>query len=165
MSDDLQKLAQHYSRGGESLSLAIRGLTREDMFQAPPADQPELGKWTIQQVVIHLADSELVVADRMKRVIADEKPQLAAYDENRWMEHLLCDEQSADDAILQVELTRRQLGRVLAKLPDDAWQRTGQHSERGPLSLRQLVEGEIKHFDHHVKFIHAKRAAMGKEMW
>lgn len=162
---DRGELIEHYARGGEKLSLAIRGLTREDLLQAPPADKPELGRWTIQQVVCHLMDSELVIVDRIKRVIADEDPQLLAYDENRWAEHLTYHEQSAEDAVAIVDLARKQLARVLAKLPESAWSRAGMHSERGKLTLRQLVEIEINHLDHHLKFIHAKRAAMGKEMW
>jgi hypothetical protein len=162
---NLAELVEHYSRGGEKLSLAIRGLTREDLLCPPPSDNPELGKWSIQQVVIHLADCEQVYADRIKRVIAEENATLLAFDENRWANRLAYDAQSSQDAATLVELTRRQLGCVLATLGEGAWQRSGTHSERGKLTLHALVDGAVKHFEHHLKFIHAKRAAMGKEMW
>jgi hypothetical protein len=164
MNKQLHDLIAHYSRGGEQLSLAIRGLTREDLFQAPP-DNPDVGKWTIQQVVLHLMDCELVYADRIKRVIAEDNPSLLAFDENKWAKNLCYDEQLADDAVKLVELTRRQIGRTLTKLPDSAWQRSGMHSESGKKTLLNLIEGANKHLEHHLKFIHAKRAATGKEMW
>ena len=41
----------------------------------------------------------------------------------------------------------------------------GTHTEYGKRTLAQLVEGAVKHLDHHIGFIHKKRAAMGKEMW
>ena len=101
----------------------------------------------------------------MKRVIAEEGAALLAYDENLWAKHLRYEDQSAEDAVALVELSRRQLGRILAKLPNDAFGRTGNHSETGRKTLLDLVAGANKHLDHHLKFIHAKRAAMGKEMW
>src|SRR3954468_20846283 len=64
-----------YEAGGEHLSQAIRGLTREDLLAAPPAGE-NIGKWTIQQVVIHLMDSDLISMDRMKRLISMENPLL-----------------------------------------------------------------------------------------
>jgi hypothetical protein len=62
-------------------------------------------------------------------------------------------------------LTRRQLSAILRALPEAAFDRTGQHSERGRVSLRELARYMVEHLEHHVKFIHAKRAKMGKEMW
>src|SRR6476620_7803282 len=118
MANQHADLIEHYARGGEKLSLAIRGLTRDDMLQNPPADKPELGKWTIQQVVCHLQDSEIVYTDRMKRIIAEESPTLLAYDENKWAANLRYEDQSAEDAVALVEGARRQLGRTLAKLPN-----------------------------------------------
>ena len=165
MSKQLQELVEHYARGGEKLALAIRGLTDEDLLQPPPAERPELGRWSIHQVVIHLSDCEQVYADRVKRVIAEDNATLLAFDENRWAKNLNYEEQLAADAVQLVELTRRQLGRVLAKLPDSAFERIGTHSEAGRKRLADLVEGANRHLDHHLKFIHAKRAAMGKEMW
>jgi hypothetical protein len=159
-------LIDHYESGGEQLSLAIRGLSREDMLTKPAPDAPkEAGKWTIQQVVIHLMDSDLIAADRMKRVIAEDNPQLIGFDENKFVANLFCDEQSAENAVKILDLNRRQFAPVLRKLPESAFARAGTHNERGRVTLLQLLETYTNHLEHHLKFIHAKRAAMGKEMW
>ena len=155
-----QQAIQHYARGGEKLQQSIRGLTDEDLLAVPIP-----GKWSIQQVVIHLADAESAVADRIKRVIAMENPSLLAWDENAFVKNLFYDDQSTDDAVALVTLIRRQLGRVLAKLPAEAWKRAGQHNERGPQTLQQLVEFADKHLDHHLHFINEKREKLGKLMW
>jgi predicted metallo-beta-lactamase superfamily hydrolase len=157
-------LIEHYAHGGEKLALAIRGLTVEDLLAPPPTD-PGVGKWTIQQVVLHLADCEGVHADRIKRVIAEDNPTLLAFDETRWAAALHYAEQSAEDAVNLVELTRRQLAIVLRKLPDSAFQRSGTHNQAGKKTLADLIQTAADHLEHHVKFIHAKRAKMGKEMW
>ena len=70
--------------------------------------------------------------------------------------------QSADDASAMIELTRRQLARVLRALPDSAFQRTGMHSERGKQTLSDLLTMAVTHLEHHLKFIDEKRKALRK---
>ncbi len=139
---------------------SVQGLTREDLLAFPVP-----GTWSIQQIVVHLADSEMVFADRIKRVIAEDNPTLLAFDQNKWFARLHYDEQSAADAATQVELTRRQLARVLKALPDADFNRGGTHSEAGPLTLRQIIEKANWHLDHHLKFLIDKREKLGKLMW
>jgi hypothetical protein len=160
-----RSIVEKYIKQADELLLSIRGLTQEDLQAAPPPSEKNLGKWTIQQVVIHLADSEGVLADRLKRVISEDNPQLLAFDENKWMAAMHYADQSADDAAKQVELIRKQVGIVLTKLPESAFARTGLHSEVGKMTLADLLARACHHLEHHLKFIHAKRAAMGKEMW
>ena len=161
-----RELIEQYANGGEKLSQAVRGLTREDLLWKPPADAPAtLGKWSIQEVVIHLLDSDLIAMDRIKRMLAMENPLLVDYDENLFIQKLLPEEQSAADAVKILELSFKNFGNVLRKLPDAAFERKGNHNERGAMTAGGYIESMIKHMDRHLKFIHAKRAAMGKEMW
>ena len=158
------KLIETFAAGGEQLSMAIRGLTREDLL-AVPAPDANVGKWSIQQVVIHCMDSDLIAVDRIKRMIAEENPSLIGYDENKFVQNLFYNEQDAGVAVQMVDLNRKQFANVLRKLPDAALQRKGTHNERGPLTAGKYIQSTIEHLDHHLKFIHAKRANMGKEMW
>lgn len=160
-----RELIEQYAQGGEKLAMAVRGLTREDMHAVPSSSDPKVGKWSIHQVVIHLLDSDLIAMDRIKRMIAMPNPQIVGYDENLFMQHLLPEEQSAEDAIQILELSFKNFARVLRKLPDEAFTRPGMHNERGKTTAGEYIAFMIKHMDNHLKFIHAKRAAMGKEMW
>jgi len=156
-------LINQYSQGGEELARSIQGLTAGDLQQSPPANAgPELGRWTIQQVVIHLADAEAALADRIRRVIAEDDPVLLAWDETKFAERLMYSEQSAEDAVALVSLTRRQLARVLRKLPEGAFERAGRHSERGRQTLAEILAMAVGHLNHHLKFIKAKREHFGK---
>jgi len=159
-----RSIIEDYARGGETLALAIRGLTPEDLRCVPAADA-NVGRWSIQQVVVHLADSDLIWTGRMKCIIAEENPTIIGYDESLFAANLHYDEQSAEDAIRLFDLNRTQFARVLRKLPDAAFARTGRHNERGRITLGESVKMMVEHLDHHVKFIRAKRAQMGKEMW
>ncbi len=153
-------LIELYAHGGEKLSHAIDGLTQEDLHATPVP-----GKWSTQQVVLHLLDAEAAFADRIKRVIATDNPQLLAWDENKFAAALHYEEQIAADAIMLVDLTRRHIANILRKLPDEAFNRAGQHSERGRQTLRELVNNAVNHLEHHLKFINEKREKLGKLMW
>ena len=154
----------HFASGGEKMRLAVRGLTSEDLLAAPdPASN--IGRWSIQEVILHLSDCEQVYADRMKRIIAEDNPTLQDFDENKWAKSLHYNEQSAEDAIALFDLTRRQMGLLISKLPESAFARTGMHTVAGRQSLGELITKADRHLDHHLSFIHRKRAAMGKEMW
>lgn len=153
-----------YEAGGEHLAMAIRGLTREDLLAPAPAADGA-GKWTIQQVVIHLMDSDLIAADRMKRIIAEENPSLIGFDENKFIANLFYEEQSAQDAVTILSMNRKNTTVILRRLQENAFDRAGMHNERGRQTLADLLITYTNHLEHHVKFIHAKRAAMGKEMW
>jgi len=155
-----QALLHEYAAGPQKLSQAVRGLTADDLQSFPVP-----GTWSIQQVVIHLLDCEAVYADRMKRVIAEDNPTLMGFDQDRWLAALHYDRQPTDDAIKLIELTRQQMANILLALPAEAFARSGTHSEYGTRTLLDLVRGAVQHMEHHMKFIHQKRAAMGKEMW
>ena len=159
-----RELIDKYAAGGEQLSLAIRGLTREDLVAVPAADA-NVGRWSIQQVVVHCMDSDLIATDRIKRMIAEDNPQLIGYDENRFVKNLFYDEQPADQAVQIVDLNRKLFANVLRKLPASVAERKGTHNERGVVTVGKYLQSTVDHLDQHIKFIHAKRANMGKEMW
>lgn len=152
-----RNLIQQYAAGIKKLRPAIAGLNPDDLLAKPGP-----GAWSIQELLIHVVDSDLVAIDRMKRVIAEDNPPLVAFDENRWVERLFPNDQSLDDAITMFEVGRRQMVRIFEKLPDEAFQRTGVHNERGPLTLEQIVQGFAEHLEHHLKFLYDKRQRMGK---
>ena len=163
MASAQSTLIDNYERGADQTAQAVRGLSRDDLHRLPPAGSaPEIGKWSIRQVVIHLADAEAALADRIKRIIAEDDPVLQAWDETRFAERLAYDQQSTDDAATLIALTRRQVARILRTLPDAAFDRTGRHSERGPQTAKEVIGMAVSHMENHLKFIRAKRALFGK---
>ena len=157
-------LIEQYAAAADKVAQAIRNLTPEDL-QCVPDPAANVGKWSIQQVVIHLADAEAAFADRIRRLIAEDDPILYAWDENLFAQRLHYDRQSAPDAAEMIRLSRNQTARILRAIDEAALSRKGRHSERGPVTLAESLEFATTHLDHHVKFIHDKRANMGKEMW
>jgi hypothetical protein len=155
-----RSLIEQYEKGGDDLRMAVRGLRREDLLAYPVP-----GTWSIQEIVIHLMDSDLILADRMKRVIAEDNPALIGFDEGKFVRNLFYNEQSADDAVTIFDLNRQNFSRVLKKLPEAAFNRIGTHNERGLLTLAAMLEMSVKHLKHHLGFIVDKREKLGKLMW
>jgi len=156
MSANLTQMIGDYLDGPRLLREAVRGLRGEQLLARPVA-----GKWSTLEVVCHLADFEPILAVRMKRVIAEDRPQLVGADENRFAAALAYHERNLEEELNLIEQTRSQLARILRTLPVEALQRVGVHSERGPRTLEQLLTGAINHIPHHVHFIHDKRKALG----
>lgn len=150
-------LIDAYSEGPQTLRQALQGLSTSH-FQAKPGP----GDWSIQELVIHVVDSDLVGADRMKRVIAEENPPLLAFDENKWTARLFYEERSLADAVELFDFNRRQMTQILRRLSDADFARVGVHNERGPHTLAQLVATFVNHLEHHLTFLREKRARLGK---
>jgi uncharacterized damage-inducible protein DinB len=149
----------HYIQGADQLQQAIRGLSSADRNAFPVP-----GTWSIQQIVMHMMDSDLIAADRMKRVIAEDRPTLIGYNETLFAQRLPYDELDAEKACDIFALNRRLMGEILKRQPDAAFQRTGLHSETGEITLEYLVKTYAGHLDHHMKFVREKRQLLGKPL-
>jgi hypothetical protein len=152
----LEQLINDYGAGPGAVRAAVAGLTREQLLARPLA-----GKMSTMEVVCHLADFEPIMADRMKRVIAEDNPTLVGADENRFLSALAYHDRDLREELAIIDGTRGQMTRILRKLPAEALQRTGTHTERGPRTLEQLLAGAIQHISHHLTFVQEKRRALG----
>jgi hypothetical protein len=160
MNETNTKLVDSYAAGEARLEEAVRGWTDADLRRLPQESAgPEVGKWSVHQLIIHLQDAELAFADRMRRVIAMDNPALLMWSENAFFTQLKYQEQSTADGIDLIRLTRRQLTRILQNLSDAEFERTGIHNERGPQKLSAIIGFADWHLNHHLGFVAKKRAA------
>ena len=152
----LPAMIDAYLAGTQTLRQAVAGMSPEHARARPVP-----GKWSTLEVVCHLADSDQAWTFRMKRVIAEDRPLLIGYDESRFAQALGYQERDLERELAFLEQTRRQMAQVLRRLPAEAFARTGVHSERGLCTLEQMLQIEIDHLPHHVRFILDKRKALG----
>ena len=152
----LSQLIEAYLEGPVALRKAVAGMSREQVLARPVA-----GKWSTLEVVCHLADFDPILADRMKRIIAEDKPQLLGADEKHFAAALAYHQRDVEEELTIIEKTRSQMARILRTLPADALNRVGVHNERGPISLERMLTITTSHIPHHVKFIQEKRQALG----
>lgn len=154
-----RRLVDEYAAGAALPARAIAGLTREDLNAHPVP-----GTWSIQEIVLHLMDSDLIGADRMKRVAAEERPLLIGYNETLFTRHLGYDRLDPALACDVFDKNRRITAAMLRNLPDAAFARTGVHNEKGLVTLEGLVKGYVDHLNHHLRFLYDKRRLLGKPL-
>src|SRR5688500_14371555 len=93
------------------------------------------GKWSVQQVIRHLADSELVYGYRVRLIVAAEQPAIPGYDQDEWARRLGYHDGTLAEAIDDVSAMRAMNLRWLRARPDEELARMGMHSERGEESV------------------------------
>jgi uncharacterized damage-inducible protein DinB len=148
---------EQYAAGALQPAQAIAGLSHEQLNAFPVP-----GTWSIQQIVVHLMDSDLIGADRMKRVAAeDHPPTLIGYDESAFIRNLSPGELDPQLACEVFARNRHITAEILKRLPDEAFRRTGNHNEHGVMTLEELVANYVEHLHHHLKFIEQKRKLLG----
>ena len=102
------EMVDAYLAGVGAVRKAVAGLSREQLLARPVA-----GKWSTLETVCHLADFEPILADRMKRVIALDEPDLLPGDPGLFAARLAYDRRDVDEELAFLELTRRQMARIL----------------------------------------------------
>jgi uncharacterized damage-inducible protein DinB len=144
-----------YAAGPATLRAAVRDLTAEQLRARPIS-----GQWSTLEVVCHLADAEALFAERMKRVLCENRPALLYSDPTNQPSVLVYHERDLDEELRLIELLRAQMTRILRTQPESAWQRVGVHSKEGERTLEQLLRKGVEHLQHHVAFIDAKRRVL-----
>ena len=152
----LSQMIEAYLAGPIALRKTVAGMSREQVLARPIP-----GKWSTLEVVCHLADFDPIMADRMKRIIAEDKPQLLGADEKHFAAALVYHERDLEEELTIIERTRSQMARILRTLKPEAFQRVGVHNERGPLTLEKMLTLSGNHIPHHLSFIVEKRLALG----
>jgi uncharacterized damage-inducible protein DinB len=154
-----RNVIERYAKGAGSLRSAIAGLTKAELTAFPVA-----GTWSLQQIVFHMYDSELIASDRLKRIIAMENPLLMGYDETLFANRLFYNDLDAQAACSVVEQNRLLTAEIFRRLPDEAFARTGIHNERGKITLADYLKSTCDHLDHHLGFVRKKRELLGKPL-
>ena len=97
------------------------------------------GKWSIVQVLQHLADSDLVWGWRMRLILAQDRPTLTGYDQDLWADRLHYADADPAEALETLHVLRRgNLALIERATPGDL-ERVGVHSERGEESAGYLI--------------------------
>ena len=153
LAEDLER----FRRGAEVLATVLTGAAGEEVDFVPSP-----GKWSIRQIMAHLADGELVGAFRLRLVIAEDNPTLTAFDQDAWTRNLDYARRKPTQSLDTFRRLRAENYELLKELPESAFDRVGLHTEDGPMTLRRLLEGYADHAESHARQLQTIRAEYKK---
>lgn len=124
----------------ERLRTALEGADVAALINQPRADD-----WSAFQVLCHVRDATLTYATRFRWIVFDHDPFMPDYDENNWVN--ACQDTPADiPAMLdEIACSRRDLIRVLGRMPEAGWRRTGRHEVAGSIVLEDYARHQVAH--------------------
>jgi len=111
------------------------------------------GKWSIVEVLQHMADSELVWGYRLRMVLGQERPTLTGYDQDQWAARLRYDLSDPATAVAEFGVLRAANLRLLARATESDLTRVGVHAERGEESVAHMIRLYAGHDRLHLRQI------------
>jgi DinB superfamily len=149
---EIADLLERFRRGPELLAVATTGAA------GPELDFKPENKWSVRQIVCHLADAETAAAMRLRQLIAEDHPTLVAWDQNAWAVKLDYEKRRISEALEMFRVVRHSNFDVIKDLSEEAFARTGTHTRRGEMSLLDFTRLCAEHVENHVKQIAEARA-------
>ena len=151
---ELAELLERFRRGAELLAVVTTGAAGPELDFAPAE-----GKWGVRMIVCHLADCEAVNVMRFRQMIAEDNPTLVPFDQNKWAANLDYKRRKISQPIETFRRLRGENYELLKEQPEEVFARTGNHLERGKITVLDLLRLHAMHVEKHVQQIQAVRAA------
>ena len=111
---------------------------------------PATGEWSAADVLEHILAADAVIAPRVFNLLVRPGLRLPAFDERRWGEVIRRARQGVPDQLDLFTARRMQLVGVLRSLHPDEWLITGEHEEKGTVTIEQCVASLLQHESGHV---------------
>jgi len=118
----------------KKLAAWIRGLSGKQLTRKPAP-----GKWSIAEILAHLADTEIVVAWRLRHILGSNGATIQSYDQNVWAETFDYVHRDSQDSLEFFRVMRARNLTLLQGLPKKLWENYGVHQERGKESVVRIV--------------------------
>jgi hypothetical protein len=126
------------------LKKLTRGLTPKQLKW-----KPEPNKWSIAEILAHLADAEIVGSWRMRSLIGADGVTLQPFDQDIWASVFTYAQRDAKHSLEVFRVLRENNLMMLKALPREAWDRHGMHIERGKETLAHVVRMFAGHDTNH----------------
>jgi hypothetical protein len=130
------------------------------------ARRPEPGKWSIAEILAHLADAELVLSWRLRQIITQNGVAIQAFDQDVWADTFQYARRDHKQSFATFRTLRENNVAILKSLPKEKWENYGMHSERGKETishlLRMIAGHDLNHLRQIETLLRPKPAALKK---
>lgn len=161
---DYQSRLRAYTDGQESI--AMQGETPRllaELVEGVPLEKlsarPAPAKWSVSEILAHLAEDELTTSWRYRQMIESPGIALPGFDQDLWARLGNYKTWAPEDSLQMFRLLREANLRMLAGLTPSEWDSHGVHGERGPMTVHTLCRHMAGHDRNHVEQI---RRILGK---
>jgi DinB superfamily len=152
-----QRLLNH-SEGKEPLRLQqaapkklaslIKGKNAKQLMRRPAPD-----KWSVAEIVAHLADAELAISWRLRQILANNAISIQAYDQDAWAKTFNYAKRDPRESLANFRTLREANLALLKSVPRKLWENYGVHQERGNESVSHVVRMVAGHDLNHLQQI------------
>ncbi len=144
-NSERQKKIESYGQAFELLDEAVKRIPKEAWHHRPAP-----GRWTIQEIIIHITDSEVNSFVRCRRFIAEPGKDLMAYDENQWAKALNYAGQSTEIALELFRWLRLACYELIQTVPEEVWGHENYHPENGLMTMDEWLDTYESHVPDHL---------------
>lgn len=138
-----------------ALARGVEGLSPDQLRR-----QEAPGKWSLAQVLQHLADSDLVWGWRVRLILSQDRPTITGYDQDQWATRLRYEDSDPAESLATFGVLRRDNVRLIERATPEDLQRVGVHSERGEESIAYLCRLYAGHDLSHLRQVNRIRTAV-----
>jgi len=115
--------------------------------------RPAPDKWSVSEIVAHLADAEIVGGFRMRLILGAPGTPIAAFDQDSWVTSGHYEKRDPHKSVAQFRVVREADLALLKSLTPAQWKHYGMHSERGQETIEQIVRMFAGHDINHLRQI------------
>lgn len=157
LAEERQKLIEKYRAGYAAVADALQKVTAEELDF-----KPDPKRWSVREIVHHLADSEMTAAVRLRLLIAEDRPTIHGYDQDEFARRLYYD-RPHESSLELFRLSRLSTVEILDRLTPAEWVREGTHTEAGPYGVEAWLKTYAEHAHKHARQIRIARDAAIKK--
>jgi hypothetical protein len=132
----------------KKLARLVKGVSTAKLRKRPTPD-----KWSVAEILAHLADVEIVVGWRMRSILGAPGTPIQAFDQDAWVMAGHYAKRDPRKSIEQHRVVREANLALLKSLSADQWKQYGQHAERGQESIERIVAMIAGHDVNHIRQI------------
>jgi hypothetical protein len=140
----------------QKLERLIEGVSMSELRKRPAAD-----KWSVNEIVAHLGDAEIVIGFRMRMILGAPGAPIAAYEQDSWVTSGHYEQRDPRKSVEQFRVVREANLALLKSLTPEQWKHYGMHSERGQETIGHIVRmtagHDINHLQQIERILSAKR--------
>jgi hypothetical protein len=132
----------------DKLAALLKGKTGKQLMQRPAPD-----KWSVAEILAHLADAELAISWRLRQVLTNNAVPIQAYDQDLWAKTFNYVRRDPRQSLANFRALREANLALLKSVPRKLWENYGVHAERGNESVNHIVKMVAGHDLNHLQQI------------